>query len=54
MPQVTTKNKRLTNIKLGNGEIVQGIRKNKDDPANDDLEMTKKLTLAEVQVSTPA
>ena len=52
MPQVTTNNRRLTNVKLPNGEYVQGIRKNKTDPSSsiEDLELNKKLTLAEVQV----
>ncbi len=30
MPQVTTSNRRMTNVKLSNGEYVQGIRRNDD------------------------
>ena len=33
MPHVTTGNRRMTNIKLGNGEYVQGIRRSEADPA---------------------
>ncbi len=31
---MTSGNKRMTNVKLSNGEFVQGIRKNKDDSLN--------------------
>lgn len=30
MPHVTVNNRRMTNVQLGNGEVVQGIRRNKD------------------------
>jgi hypothetical protein len=30
MPHVTVNNRRMTNVQLGNGDVVQGIRRNKD------------------------
>ena len=34
MPQVTTNNRRMTNVKLANGEYIQGIRRNNNDNNN--------------------
>ena len=33
MPHVTTGNHRMTNIKIGNGDYVQGIRRTEADPS---------------------
>ena len=35
MPHVTTSNRRMTNIPIGNGEYVQGIRKNSNNNGPD-------------------
>ncbi len=32
MPHVTTGNRRMTNVKIGSGEYVQGIRRTEADP----------------------
>jgi len=37
MPQVTTNNRRMTNIPVGNGDFVQGIRRNQVDDFHGDL-----------------
>lgn len=39
MPQVTMNNRRMTNVPVGNGDFVQGIRRNPMDEANGDFQM---------------
>ncbi len=38
MPQVTVNNRRMTNIPVGNGDFVQGIRRNPMDDPNGDYQ----------------
>jgi len=39
MPQVTVNNRRMTNIPVGNGDFVQGIRRNPMDDPNGDYQL---------------